>query len=73
MTFDTDALKKEGSYGAVLGIEIVLEVDDVDAIYARVQREKWTIADALAQRPWGLRDFRVLDPNGFYIRVTGIN
>jgi hypothetical protein len=23
ITFDTDALKKEGSYGAVLGIEIV--------------------------------------------------
>lgn len=56
-----------------LGIEIVLEVDDVDAIYAQVQREKWLIADALEQRPWGLRDFRVLDPNGFYIRVTGIN
>lgn len=53
-----------------LGIEIVLEVEDVDAAYAQVQRENWQVADTLAQRPWGLKDFRVFDPNGFYIRVT---
>jgi len=52
------------------GIEIVLEVDDVDAAYARVQDEKWQIATTLAQRPWGLRDFRIIDPDGFYIRIT---
>ena len=53
-----------------LGIEIVLEVEDVEAAYAKVQAEQWRIADILAERPWGLRDFRVLDPNGFYIRIT---
>lgn len=53
-----------------LGIEIVLEVENIEADYAQVQREGWQIADTLARRPWGLRDFRVLDPNGFYIRVT---
>jgi len=53
-----------------LGIEIVLEVDDVDADYARVQQQQWHISDTLARRPWGLRDFRVIDPNGFYIRIT---
>jgi catechol 2,3-dioxygenase-like lactoylglutathione lyase family enzyme len=25
----------------------------------------------LAGRPWGLRDFRLLDPSGYYWRVTG--
>ncbi len=53
-----------------LGIEIVIEVVDVDSVYSQVQRENWGIADTLARRPWGLRDFRVLDPNGFYIRIT---
>lgn len=56
-----------------LGIEIVLEEDDVDAAYERVQQEAWQVADGLAQRPWGLRDFRVADPDGFYIRVTESN
>lgn len=56
-----------------LGIEIVLEVEDVEATYAQVQAEQGHIADTLAQRPWGLRDFRVFDPDGFYIRVTELN
>lgn len=58
---------------AGLGIEIVLEVEDVEAAYAQVKAEQWHIADTLAQRPWGLRDFRVLDPNGFYIRITELS
>lgn len=53
-----------------LGIEIVLEVKDVQAAYEQVQQEQWYITDTLAQRPWGLQDFRVIDPNGFYIRIT---
>ena len=53
-----------------LGIEIVLEVENIDLAYARIQEQNWQLADTLAQRSWGLRDFRVLDPDGFYIRVT---
>jgi len=53
-----------------LGIEIVFEVEDILATYKQVQREQWHIKDALAQRPWGLHDFRLIDPSGYYIRVT---
>lgn len=53
-----------------LGIELVLEVEDIQADYARVQQSGWELSDTLAKRPWGLQDFRVLDPNGFYIRIT---
>lgn len=56
-----------------LGIEIVIEVKDVEAIYEQVRREHWQINDTLAQRPWGLKDFRILDPNGFYIRITELS
>lgn len=26
--------------------------------------------EALSDRPWGLLDFRVADPDGYYVRVT---
>ncbi len=53
-----------------LGIEIVLEVNDIEVAYKQVQQAQWHITDPLALRPWGLQDFRIFDPNGFYIRIT---
>jgi lactoylglutathione lyase len=53
-----------------LGVELVVEVDDIDAEYASVQASGYAIATPIAERPWGLRDFRLVDPNGYYIRVT---
>jgi len=52
------------------GVELVLEVDDLDQDYARVTAAPWPLAEDLAERPWGLRDFRVLDPSGYYWRIT---
>lgn len=53
-----------------LGIEIVLEVDDLAAMYTHVLKTGWPISEHLAQRPWGSQDFRVIDPNGYYIRLN---
>lgn len=52
------------------GVEIVLEVDDVDAERERVVGQGWPLDADLVDRPWGLRDFRVLDPDGYYLRIT---
>lgn len=52
------------------GVEIVLEVDDVAAELGRVVAAGWPIEEGLVRRPWGLDDFRVLDPAGHYVRVT---
>ena len=52
------------------GIELVLEVDDVVAEHARVVALGWPVEEPLQQRPWGLTDFRVLDPGGHYLRIT---
>lgn len=56
-----------------VGVEIVVEVDDVDAAFTRA----WDAAVAhdgqvepLAARPWGQTDFRLIDPDGYYVRVT---
>ena len=60
-----------GQRRPVTGVELVLEVDDLDEEYARVTAAGWPLAEDLAGRPWGLRDFRLLDPSGYYWRVTG--
>ncbi len=52
------------------GSEIVLVVDDIEAEYASVRAAGGQLADDLMRRPWGLRDFRLFDPSGQYLRVT---
>lgn len=53
-----------------LGVEIVIETDDVDAAYGRALDSGYGVAAELRERPWGLRDFRVVSPDGYYVRVT---
>lgn len=53
-----------------LGVEIVLEVDDVDHVYDHVRGTGYPLHEPLQERPWGLRDFRIVDPDGYYLRIT---
>jgi lactoylglutathione lyase len=54
-----------------LGVEIVIEVDDVEGCQERVAASGHPILEPLQEgRPWGLRDFRISDPDGYYLRVT---
>lgn len=55
------------------GVEIVLEVDDIAGQRAQVAEAGWPIKEDLTARPWGLCDFRILDPNGYYLRITDQN
>lgn len=52
-----------------LGVEIVLGVVDVEAAH-KVAKTCGHPVSELVNQPWGLRDFRVTDPDGYYIRVT---
>jgi lactoylglutathione lyase len=52
------------------GVELVLEVDDVAAERHRVVAAGWPLDDDLRDQSWGLRDFRILDPDGYYLRIT---
>ncbi|MGO6968638.1 VOC family protein [Rhizobium leguminosarum] len=54
---------------AGLGVEIVLKVADVEGAYRTAKESGWPVSD-LALQPWGLRDFRLVDPDGYYVRVT---
>jgi lactoylglutathione lyase len=52
------------------GVELVLEVDDVVGERDRVLAAGWPLEEDLRERPWGLTDFRILDPAGYYLRFT---
>jgi lactoylglutathione lyase len=52
------------------GVELVLEVDDVAGERDRVAAAGWPLEQDLQNRPWGLADFRILDPAGYYLRIT---
>lgn len=51
------------------GVELVITVDDIDAYYEKV-RGFAKVVSKIVNRPWGLRDFRIEDPFGYYLRVT---
>jgi lactoylglutathione lyase len=53
-----------------VGTEICLEVEDIEAVFAAVGAlPEFRVTEPLAMRPWGLRDFRVVTPDGYYLRV----
>lgn len=52
------------------GVEIVVEVPEVDALYELAIRDGLGVVRELVDRPWGARDFRVADPDGYFIRFT---
>lgn len=59
-----------------VGVELVLELPSADTVDAMHERIRSAVATAggrvepISDRPWGLRDFRVIDPDGYYIRIT---
>src|SRR6266566_3393989 len=50
------------------GVEIVLLVDNVDAVYRQAQSARADIARPLADYPWHMRQFWVRHPDGYLIR-----
>jgi lactoylglutathione lyase len=52
------------------GVELVLEVDDVAGERDRVVAAGWPLHEDLKDRSWGLTDFRICDPAGYYLRIT---
>lgn len=53
-----------------VGVEITIEVDDVDAVYATAQEAGLRIVKPIQDRDWKARDFRLADPDGFFVRIT---
>lgn len=53
------------------GVEIVIQVENIDEAFRAIKRfRNEVIVEELVERPWGQRDFRLVDPFGFYLRIT---
>ena len=53
-----------------VGVELVLETPDIDQFHARMRQAGVAIREPLKEQPWGATDFRMLDPDGYYWRIT---
>ncbi len=53
-----------------LGVETVLEVEDIEAEHKKFADANYPLECELTLQRWGLTDFRLVDPNGYYIRIT---
>ncbi len=49
------------------GVSIGIEVEDVDAMFDKATDRKLPIRETLGNRPWGHRNFTLIDPNGVAI------
>jgi len=47
----------------------VADVDDLQALYATAT-ELGVVVRELRERPWGATDFRIADPDGYFVRFT---
>ena len=49
--------------------DVSIEIDDVDAVHAKVVANGYDIVHPLTDEPWGVRRFFVRDPNGVVVNV----
>ena len=52
------------------GVELVIKVSDIKATYNRIRSQGWPFSSELEPRYWGLTDFRIVDPDGYYWRFS---
>ena len=52
------------------GLEIVVTVDDLEGAFSRLTEAQAQSLTPITKQPWGLRDFRFLLSDGYYVRVT---
>jgi lactoylglutathione lyase len=52
------------------GAELVIEVDDLEAERNAIVATGYPLDSDIATRSWGLADFRLFDPDGYYLRIT---
>ena len=51
------------------GVEIIIPVENIESFYRKTRRFA-KIVRPLMLKKWGRRDFRIVDPFGFYLRFT---
>ncbi|WP_152654538.1 VOC family protein [Oceanobacillus sp. CFH 90083] len=52
------------------GAEIILFSDNIEQLYRNVQEKNYPVESPLKRQSWGMTDFRMIDPDGYYLRIT---
>ena len=67
------AQRRRGCVGmpAACAVELCFEVPDIVQAHDLASRSGHPMAEPLRDQPWGRSDFRMFDPDGVYVRVTG--
>lgn len=63
------SVAQHGGSGAPVP-DLTIEVDDLDAVYARAEAQGVELAYPLTQEPWGVRRFFLRDPGGRLVNVA---
>ena len=50
--------------------ELILFVENVDDIYREYESKNIRFVSGLVDRPWGIREFIIQDPNGYWLRIS---
>jgi hypothetical protein len=53
-----------------VGVEIGIVVDDVREPWERAKRIEGCVVTEIVEQEWGMTDFRITTPHGYYLRVT---
>src|ERR1700742_3734073 len=70
-TASDDSLEQKESYRRPnKGVEIVFEVDDLEKERDFIVGKGYPLDEDIQLQPWGLEDFRLVDPDGYYVRIT---
>jgi lactoylglutathione lyase len=70
-TKDHPFLKEILDHRRALALELGIVVTDLDKAHAAARKfQGWKIVAGIVRQPWGPRDFRVLSPDGYYLRLT---
>ncbi|OAL33938.1 hypothetical protein AYO20_06773 [Fonsecaea nubica] len=70
-TGSTETLEEKASHRRPMkGIEIVVEVDDLEKERDFIVTQGWKLDADIQLQDWDLKDFRLTDPDGYYLRFT---
>jgi hypothetical protein len=53
-----------------LSPDIFLWVSDIESVYAQHRATNAQITEALSERPWGVRQYVIREPNGYLLKVA---
>lgn len=53
-----------------VGVEIIIIVPDIQNFHQRISEMEIELESQLKQQEWGLKDFRLVDPDGYYLRIS---